>query len=152
LTEGSNLYYTTTRGNTDFDTRLATKTTSNLTEGSNLYHTADRVRSSISVSGVLSYNTSTGVIGYTGPDLSNYATTTYVNTELELKANISSLATVATSGNYNDLNNKPISISTNYITVRLRDSTTYASSSIPVLRVYPLRLRNETFLDLPVTQ
>ena len=43
LTEGSNLYYTTTRANTDFDTRLATKTTGNLTEGSNLYYTTARV-------------------------------------------------------------------------------------------------------------
>ena len=31
--EGTNLYYTTARHNTDFDTRLATKTTDNLTEG-----------------------------------------------------------------------------------------------------------------------
>ena len=110
LSEGSNLYYTTTRANTDFDTRLATKTTSNLSEGSNLYHTVDRVRNAISVSGVLSYSSATGIIGYAGPDLSSYATTTYVNTQLALKANLSSLATVATSGSYNDLNNKPTSI------------------------------------------
>lgn len=43
-------------------------------------------------------------------------------------------------------------IPTNYITVQLRDATTYTSSPTPVLRVYPLRLRNGTFLDLPVTQ
>ena len=46
LTEGSsNLYYTTARGNTDFDTRLATKDTDDLTQGTtNLYnqtHTGD---------------------------------------------------------------------------------------------------------------
>ena len=145
LSEGSNLYYTTSRANTDFDTRLATKTTSNLAEGSNLYHTVDRVRSAISVSGALSYSSATGIIGYAGPDLSSYATTTYVNTainnliggapnllntldeianainndasfastittQLSLKANTSSLATVATSGSYNDLTNKPTSI------------------------------------------
>lgn len=40
--EGSNLYYTTARQNTDFDIRLALKTTSNLTEGSNLYWTDAR--------------------------------------------------------------------------------------------------------------
>jgi hypothetical protein len=39
LTEGSNLYYTNAR----FDTQLGTKTTSDLTEGSNLYHTNARV-------------------------------------------------------------------------------------------------------------
>jgi hypothetical protein len=43
-------------------------------------------------------------------------------------------------------------VPTNYITVGLRDSTTYTSSPVPVLRVYPLRLRNGTFLDLTVTQ
>ena len=43
ITEGStNLYYTTTRANTDFDTRLASKSTTNLTEGTNLYYTTAR--------------------------------------------------------------------------------------------------------------
>lgn len=107
IPEGSNnQYYTQGR----FDNSFAAKTTTNLSEGSNLYHTENRVRNAISVSGVLSYSSSTGVIGYAGPDLSSYATTTYVNTQLALKANISSLATVATSGSYNDLNNKPTSI------------------------------------------
>ena len=45
LTEGSNLYYTTARVNSDFDTRLATKSTTNLAEGSNLYYTDARVNS-----------------------------------------------------------------------------------------------------------
>ena len=39
LSEGTNLYWTTARGESMFDTRLATKTTDNLTEGSsNLYY------------------------------------------------------------------------------------------------------------------
>ena len=42
ITEGSNLFYTTTRANTDFDTRLATKSTTDLAEGSNLYYTDAR--------------------------------------------------------------------------------------------------------------
>lgn len=75
LTEGSNLYYTDTR----FDTRLGTKTTSDLTEGSNLYYTTARAdsdaKNSISVTdtggdGSLSYDSSTGVITYTGPSAS----------------------------------------------------------------------------------
>lgn len=72
LAEGStNLYYTTAR----WDTRLATKTTDNLTEGStNLYFTNARARSAISVSGDLSYNSTTGVLSYTGPSLSGYVT------------------------------------------------------------------------------
>jgi len=46
VSEGStNLYYTTTRSNTDFDTRFATKDTDNLSEGSaNLYYTDARVQ------------------------------------------------------------------------------------------------------------
>ena len=43
VSEGSNnLYYTSARANTDFDTRLATKSTSNLAEGTNLYYTTAR--------------------------------------------------------------------------------------------------------------
>ena len=43
LPEGSsNLYYTSARANTDFDTRLGTKSTTNLAEGSNLYYTDAR--------------------------------------------------------------------------------------------------------------
>lgn len=44
LAEGSNKYYTTARADSDFDVRLTTKTTDNLTEGStNLYFTNERV-------------------------------------------------------------------------------------------------------------
>ena len=44
LAEGTNLYYTTARADSDFDVRLATKTTDNITEGStNLYFTDERV-------------------------------------------------------------------------------------------------------------
>ena len=42
LTEGSNLYYTDARANSAFDTRLATKSTTNLSEGTNLYYTDAR--------------------------------------------------------------------------------------------------------------
>lgn len=75
LTEGSNLYYTTSR----FDDRLATKTTSDLSEGTNLYYTTARADSdakqAISVTdaggdGSLTYSTATGVITYTGPSAS----------------------------------------------------------------------------------
>jgi len=45
LTEGSNLYYTTARADSDFDVRLATKTTDDLTEGNNLYYTVARADS-----------------------------------------------------------------------------------------------------------
>ena len=43
VSEGSsNLYYTSARANADFDTRLATKSTTNLSEGTNLYYTDAR--------------------------------------------------------------------------------------------------------------
>ena len=43
ITEGpTNLYYTTARANTDFNTHLGTKTTSDLAEGDNLYWTVSR--------------------------------------------------------------------------------------------------------------
>lgn len=70
VTEGSNLYYTTAR----FDSDFGDNTTSDLTEGSNLYYTTARAqtdaRTAISVTdaggdGSLSYNA--GVITYTGP-------------------------------------------------------------------------------------
>ena len=66
LSEGSNnLYYTTARANSDFDTRLASKTTSNLSEGTNLYYTDVRARAAISTGGDLSYDSSTGVVSFT---------------------------------------------------------------------------------------
>jgi hypothetical protein len=74
LSEGTtNLYYTSARANADFDTKLAGADTDDLSEGStNLYFTNARARSSISVTdnggdGSVSYNSSTGVISYTGP-------------------------------------------------------------------------------------
>jgi hypothetical protein len=45
INEGTNLYYTSTRANNDFDTRFATKTTTNLAEGTNLYYTTARANS-----------------------------------------------------------------------------------------------------------
>jgi hypothetical protein len=74
LSEGTtNLYYTSARANADFDTKLAGADTDDLSEGStNLYFTNARARSSISVTdnggdGSVSYDSSTGVISYTGP-------------------------------------------------------------------------------------
>jgi len=76
VAEGSNLYYTTTRADSDFDVRLGTKSTTNVSEGSNLYYTTARAdsdaKNSVSVTdaggdGSLSYNSTTGVITYTGP-------------------------------------------------------------------------------------
>lgn len=49
LPEGNtNLYYTTARADSDFDVRLATKTTTDVAEGTNLYFTNERVDDRIS--------------------------------------------------------------------------------------------------------
>ena len=47
-----------------FDARLAASTTDDVTEAGNLYFTTGRARNSISVSGDLSYNSSTGVVSF----------------------------------------------------------------------------------------
>jgi hypothetical protein len=48
----------------DFDTEFGNKSTTDLTEGTNQYFTTSRARSSISASGSLSYDSSTGVMSY----------------------------------------------------------------------------------------
>lgn len=150
----SNLHAATKKYVDDTTASITIHSTDDVPEGSNLYFTTARARSSISVSGDLSYNN--GVISYTAPvisynDLTNkptipslagYATESYVGTQIanlvdsapaaldtlkELatalgndanfsasiaitlgnKVNTSSLATVATSGSYADLTDKP---------------------------------------------
>ena len=47
ILEGTNLFYTDTRVDNRFDTRLATKTTTDLAEGTNLYYTDTRANDAI---------------------------------------------------------------------------------------------------------
>jgi len=77
IPEGStNLYYTTARVNSAFDTRLATKSTTNLAEGTNLYYTDARVRSAITAgTGV---NITSGVVAI-GQDVATSANPTFNN-------------------------------------------------------------------------
>ena len=66
LTEGTNLYYTSTRADSAFDASFAAASTDSLSEGStNLYYTDARARASLSASGSISYNSSTGAFTYT---------------------------------------------------------------------------------------
>ena len=73
LAEGTNLYYTDARADARATLRINASTTDNIDEGSsNLYFTNARARSAISVTdaggdGSLAYNSTTGVITYTGP-------------------------------------------------------------------------------------
>jgi hypothetical protein len=60
--------------NTDWDTQLATKSTTDLAEGSNLYYTDTRARAAISENSIqLSYNNATGVFSYTQGDTDTVA-------------------------------------------------------------------------------
>lgn len=73
VAEGTNLYYTTARHDSDFDVRFALKDTDDLAEGdSNLYFRTQRVRDALSVvdaggDGSFAYDSSTGQFTYTGP-------------------------------------------------------------------------------------
>ena len=73
LTEGSNLYWTTARGNSAIDSYLTAGTGITISSGTiattiTQYADSD-ARSAISVSGDLSYNSSTGVITYNAPTM-----------------------------------------------------------------------------------
>jgi hypothetical protein len=72
---GTGVFSVTTYKSADFDTDFAAKDTGDLTEGTNLYYTDTRARAAVSVTdaggdGSLAYNSSTGVITYTGPSAS----------------------------------------------------------------------------------
>ena len=75
VSEGAtNQYYTDTRANSAFDTRLATKDTDDLSEGAtNLYYTEARARDAVSASGDLAYNSTTG----------DFSVTTYKSTDFD---------------------------------------------------------------------
>ena len=66
LAEGTNLYYTQSRVDARVAAGFAIRSTTDLSEGANLYYTDARARSAISVSGDLTYNSSTGVISTQG--------------------------------------------------------------------------------------
>jgi hypothetical protein len=83
IAEGSsNLYYTDARADarvnlqTGANLDLSSKSTSDLSEGTNEYFTTARARSSISATGDIAYNSSTGVISFTA----SAAPVTSVNT------------------------------------------------------------------------
>lgn len=123
----------------DLNARIDDLTTDQVAEGTiNLYFTVARARTSISVAGSLSYNSTTGVISYTTPSNSATASAWATPRNLSFTGNVSgsltgvdgsasvagtltigagqvttamlafTLATVATSGDYNDLLNKPV--------------------------------------------
>ena len=64
------------------------------------------------------------LIGNTAVDLSNYYTKSETNTLLNAKVDSSSLATVATSGSYNDLTNLPTIPTVNNATLTIQKNST----------------------------
>ena len=85
LTEGTNLYYTQARADARVDAGFAAKDTGDLAEGTNLYYTQARVDARI---GALAATTAQGALADSATQPGD-------------------LATVATSGSYNDLSNLP---------------------------------------------
>jgi len=105
IPEGTtNQYFTTAR----FDTAFATKDTDDLTEGTtNVYYTDARARGAVSVTqaaasgdGTLAYNSTTGVLTYTPPDLSGYLTS-YTETDPVFTASPASGITSTNITNWN---------------------------------------------------
>ena len=85
LAEGSNLYYTTSRHDSDFDARLAIKTTDDLNEGiANLYYTDDLVQSFLT-SGAVSEIQTNGNVTVGGDLIVQGETTTLNTTELTVE-------------------------------------------------------------------
>jgi hypothetical protein len=108
LTEGTNLYWTTARGETMFDSKLAAADTDDLSEGStNLYYTDTRARASISVTdaggdGSLAYNSSNGVITYTGPSAAEVQAHITAGTGVSIASGVVSIGqAVETTSNVN---------------------------------------------------
>ena len=85
IIEGSsNLYYTSARANADFDTRLATKSTTNLAEGTNLYYTDARVNARVSALGSANWNTA---YGWGDHSTAGYQTTAGLNAAIDTHLN-----------------------------------------------------------------
>ena len=88
LSEGTNLYYTQARADARVDAGFAAKDTGDLAEGTNLYYTDARADARVAAAA------------------SNYATAAQ-GTLADSATQPGDLATVATSGSYNDLSNLP---------------------------------------------
>jgi len=152
LSEGTNLYFTDARataaisltsdktsvlsynsGTGVFTFNLASASTSDIAEGTNLYFTDARARSAISVTdnggdGSLSYNSSTGVIEYTGPSASevraHFSATTNTGAQYDSATGVFSLANIPNSSLTND------SVTVNGSTVALGGSTSFGTDSV----------------------
>ena len=90
-----------------FDSKLAAADTGDLTEGTNLYYTDTRARASISVTdaggdGSLAYNSSTGVITYTGPSAAEVQAHITAGTGVSIASGVVSIGqAVETTSNVN---------------------------------------------------
>ena len=136
------VFSVTTYKSADFDTDFAAKDTGDLTEGTNLYYTDTRARASISVTdaggdGSLAYNSSTGVITYTGPSAAEVQAHITAGTGVSIASGVVSIgqavettsdvnfATLETTGNVivgGDLTVNGTVTSVNSTTVELGDN------------------------------
>ena len=133
LNEGStNLYYTTARQNTDFDTRFNTKTTSNLAEGTNLYYTSGRFN--------------TAFAGKNTTDLTEGTNLYYTNARADARVNLQ-------TGTNLDLSNKTtsdVTEGTNLYYTDARVDSRLSSGSVASISADETTLKkfNETKVDL----
>jgi hypothetical protein len=103
LAEGTNLYYTSTRTNSDFDTRLATKTTDNLSEGlTNLYYTDARVTTRINNTSIDALNDVVITTGTAGQML-YYNGTSWINSAAIDSANLARFSRTVTGTGSNTI-------------------------------------------------
>ena len=86
LQSALDLKYDSADFNTDWDTRLATKFTTNLTEGTNLYYTEARVSANTNVSANTVHKTSDGTDHtYINQDIKNTASPSFVDIKISGK-------------------------------------------------------------------
>ena len=108
LAEGSsNLYYTSARANADFDTRLATKSTTNLSEGTNLYFTNARADARIANNLLDEDNFASNSATNTASQQSIKA---YVDAQILTKDNTDEIAEGSTNLYYTDARAQAVSI------------------------------------------
>jgi len=95
LSEGStNLYYTTTRADADFDTRIATKSTSDLDEGTNLYYTDARTDARVN----LQTGTNLDLSGKSTNNLSEGTNLYYTDARTDARVNLQTGTNLDLSG------------------------------------------------------
>lgn len=135
----------TTTFNSNFDTRLALKSTTNLSEGTNLYYTDTRSRAAISItSGSSAYSSSTGVL--TIPTTTAHITegTNLYYTDVRARASIS-----ASSGITYSNSTGVIGVDSSIVTT-LTETQTLTNKTLTSPIINTPTINNPTFTNLSI--